>query len=58
MFKKYNVRDVEAEMCIQQRLAKFPVSDQVLDEYHQDQEINDRGVRLDMELASWRTIQY
>ena len=39
-------------MGIQQRLAKFPVPDQVWDEYHQDQEINDRGVRLDMELVA------
>lgn len=52
MFKKYNVRDVETDMGIQQRLAKFPVPDQVLDEYHQDQETNDRGVRLDMELVA------
>ena len=52
MFKKYNVRDVETEMGIQQRLAKFPVPDQVWDEYYQDQEINDRGVRLDMELVA------
>lgn len=49
-FKKYNVRDVETEMAIQQRLAKFPVSDCVWDEYHLDQEINDRGVALDMGL--------
>ena len=50
-FKKYNVRDVETEMAIQQRLAKFPVSDCVWDEYHLDQEINDRGVALDMGLV-------
>ena len=51
MFKRYNIRDVEAEMGIQQRLSKFPVPDFVWDEYHLDQEINDRGVRLDMELV-------
>jgi len=50
-FKKYNVRDVEAEMSIQARLAKYPVPDSVWDEYHIDQEINDRGVALDMELV-------
>lgn len=50
-FKKYNIRDVEAEMSIQIRLAKYPVSDGVWDEYHIDQEINDRGVALDMELV-------
>ena len=52
MFKKYNVRDVETEMGIQQRLTKFPVPAQIWDEYHMDQEINDRGVRLDMELVT------
>ena len=50
-FKKYNVRDVEVEMAIQERLSKFPVLDSVWDEYHHDQEINDRGVALDMELV-------
>ena len=50
-FKRYNLRDVETEMGIQQKLAKFPVSDQIWDEYHIDQEINDRGVRVDMELV-------
>lgn len=52
MFKRYNIRDVETEMGIQQRLAKFPVPAQVWDEYHLDQEINDRGVRLDMDLVA------
>ena len=50
-FKKYNVRDVEVEMAIQDRLAKFPVPESVWNEYHHDQEINDRGVALDMELV-------
>lgn len=50
-FKKYNIRDVETEMSIQERLAKYPVPDSVWDEYHMDQEINDRGVALDMELV-------
>lgn len=51
MFKKYNVRDVETEMAIQAKLAKFPVPESVWDEYHLDQEINDRGVALDMTLV-------
>ena len=50
-FKAYNRRDVEVEMAIQARLAKFPVPDFVWDEYHIDQEINDRGIRIDMELV-------
>ena len=51
LFKKYNVRDVEVEMQIQQKLSKFPVPDFVWDEYHLDQEINDRGICVDMDLA-------
>lgn len=50
-FKQYNIRDVETEMGIKRRLSKFPVPDFVWDEYHIDQEINDRGVRLDMDLV-------
>jgi len=50
-FKKYNARDIEAEMSIQAKLSKFPVPDSVWDEYHLDQEINDRGVALDMTLV-------
>ena len=51
LFKVYNKRNVEVEMAIQQRLANFPVSDNVWDEYHIDQEINERGIRLDMDLV-------
>ena len=50
-FKKYNLRDVEAEIEIQKKLSKFPVPDSVWDEYLLDQEINDRGVSLDMEFV-------
>ena len=51
-FKAYNLRDVEAEMQIQQRLSKFPVPDFVWEEYRQDQEINDRGIGVDMEMVT------
>ncbi len=50
-YKAYNIRDVETEMQIRERLAKFPVPDEVWDEYHLDQEINDRGIRVDMPLV-------
>lgn len=50
-FKAYNKRDVEVEMAIKQRLSKFPVPDSVWDEYHLDQEINDRGIMLDMNVV-------
>ena len=51
MFKAYNKRDVKVEMAIQHRLANFPVPNFLWDEYHLDQEINDRGIRIDMELV-------
>lgn len=47
-FKAYNKRDVEVEMAIQSRLQKFPVPDFVWEEYVLDQQINDRGIALDM----------
>ena len=50
-FKRYNVRDVEVEMSIQEKLAKFPVPEDVWAQYHLDQQINDRGVAIDMELV-------
>ena len=50
-FKRYNCRDVEVEQSIQNRLAKFPVPDSIWEEYHLDQEVNDRGVALDMDLV-------
>lgn len=50
-FKAYNKRDVEVELAIKQRLAKYPVPEFVWDEYHLDQEINDRGIMLDMTMV-------
>lgn len=47
-FKAYNKRDVEVEMSIQDKLRKFPVPDFVWEEYALDQQINDRGIALDM----------
>ena len=51
LFKKYNQRDVEVEMQIQERLKNYPVPDFVWDEYHLDQEINDRGIMIDRQLV-------
>lgn len=48
LFKAYNKRDVEVEMSIQDRLWKFPVPNFVWEEYTLDQQINDRGISLDM----------
>lgn len=50
-FKAYNLRDVETEMQIQKRLSNFPVPDAIWEEYRLDQEINDRGIGVDMELV-------
>ena len=51
LFKSYNHRDIEVEMAIQKRLSKYPVPQSVWEEYVLDQEINDRGIRLDMPLV-------
>ncbi len=51
LFKIYNKRDVEVEMNIQKKLQNFPVPEFIWDEYHLDQEINDRGIALDMQFA-------
>lgn len=51
MFISYNKRDVEVEMAIQKRLSNFPVPYFIWEEYCLDQQINDRGIMLDMELV-------
>ncbi|MCR5488360.1 MAG: DNA polymerase [Lachnospiraceae bacterium] len=50
-FKAYNIRDVEVEMAIQKKLSRFPVPDFVWEEYRIDQEINDRGILIDMSVV-------
>ncbi len=50
-FKAYNIRDVETELGIQQKLLKFPVPEKIWNEYHLDQEINDRGIGVDCALV-------
>ena len=50
-FKSYNRRDVVTEMEIQHRLFRYPVPDFIWEEYIIDQQINDRGVLVDMELV-------
>lgn len=51
LFKNYNKRDVEVEMSIQKRLTKYPVPENIWEEYRLDQEINDRGIALDMDVV-------
>ena len=50
-FKSYNQRDVEVEMSIQEKLRNFPVPDFVWEEFWLDQEINDRGILLDIDMV-------
>lgn len=50
-FKAYNKQDVEAELAIDRRLSRFPVPDFIWEQFYLDQEINDRGIRVDMELV-------
>ena len=51
IFKAYNKRDVEAEIEIDKKLSRFPVPDFIWREFYLDQEINDRGILVDMQLA-------
>ena len=50
-FRAYNLRDVETEMSIQERLRKYPVPQEVWSQYHLDQQINDRGIGVDRTLV-------
>ena len=50
LFRRYNVRDVDVETTIRERLARWPRPQVELDAWALDQTINDRGVRLDKTL--------
>ena len=51
VFKEYNKRDVEVEISVKERIKKYPVPAFLWDEYHQDQEINDRGILVDSDMV-------
>lgn len=51
LFKFYNQRDVEVEQSIQKKLVKYPIPDFVWEEFWLDQEINDRGIQLDLTMV-------
>ena len=51
-FKTYNIRDVDTEKEIQCKLTKFPVPDFIWEEYNLDQEINDRGIKVDLDFVN------
>ena len=50
MFRRYNVRDVDVETTIREKLARWPHPQAELGAWALDQKINDRGVRLDKTL--------
>ena len=51
-FKTYNIRDVDTEKEIQYKLMKFPLPDFIWEEYNLDQEINDRGIKVDLDFVN------
>ena len=51
-FKQYKQRDVEVEMEITQKLERFPVPQNEWENYWMDQDINDRGIRIDQQLVN------
>lgn len=51
LYKSYNIRDVETEMEIMDKVGKFPVPEDVWEQYALDQRINDLGIAVDMTLV-------
>ena len=51
VYKQYNVQDVETERAIRKVLEKYPLPEQEWELYALDQQINDRGVRVDKKLV-------
>lgn len=51
-YKSYNKRDVEVENTIRKALLKYSPNETEQRFWNLDQKINDRGVRLDLELAN------
>lgn len=51
-FKRYCIRDVDAEREIRDKLHKFPIPESEMTLYRLDQEINDRGIMVDRDLVA------
>lgn len=51
LFKQYNIRDVEVELAIKEKIKDYPIpkTEQAL--YELDQRINDRGFEVDMDFV-------
>ena len=51
VYRQYNAQDVETEHAIRKALEKYPLPEQEWELYALDQQINDRGVRVDKKLV-------
>ena len=51
LFIEYNRQDVVTEMAIRKKLEKIPVPASEWDLWHLDQEMNDRGIRIDLPMV-------
>ena len=51
VYRQYNAQDVETERAIRKTLEKYPMPEQEWELYALDQQINDRGVRVDKKLV-------
>ena len=51
VYKQYNAQDVETERAIRKALENYPLPEQEWELYALDQQINDRGVRVDKKLV-------
>ena len=51
VYKQYNAQDVETERAIRKALEKYSLPEQEWELYALDQQINDRGVRVDKKLV-------
>ena len=51
VYRQYNAQDVETERAIRKALEMYPLPEQEWELYALDQQINDRGVRVDKKLV-------
>lgn len=52
LYGEYNAQDVRTQVDISKKLNRFPVADSEWELYTLDQQINDRGTKIDHELAT------
>lgn len=51
LFKQYNIRDVEVELAIREKIKDYPIPEAEQSLYELDQRINDRGFEVDMDFV-------